>query len=211
MEKLCKFCGQTKPVYEFYTDPQTKDGFCWACKVCQRLRVKKYRKERPSRFQGPNGTKYCYKCKIFRPTDNFGESHTEFDGRQRTCTDCVFLTNFRRRLRGPVRNHTPAYKIIYERLFDEQDGRCAICRNTVPGKRKRFCLDHCHTTGNLRGLLCDSCNWGIGYFKDDPALFQAAIDYVVKHHQAACGIGVGDGAAGGVGAPPAPGCGMRCP
>lgn len=59
----------------------------------------------------------------------------------------------------------------------EQEGRCAICGDP-PTDGKRLHVDHCHTTGQPRGLLCTRCNPGLGYFRDNPALLSAAIDYL---------------------------------
>jgi hypothetical protein len=67
----------------------------------------------------------------------------------------------------------------YEDMFTSQGGKCAICGSTGPGgKRVRFCIDHCHSTGSIRGLLCVSCNSGLGYFKDDVQRLAAAIEYL---------------------------------
>lgn len=70
----------------------------------------------------------------------------------------------------------------YEALLAIQDGVCAICgggekveRN---GRRRRLCIDHCHRSGEVRGLLCGTCNSGLGQFYDNPDLLQAAILYL---------------------------------
>lgn len=64
----------------------------------------------------------------------------------------------------------------YEILLKHQDGRCAICRS--PPKGKRLAVDHCHTTGRVRGLLCEPCNHGLGKFADDPERCRAAAAYL---------------------------------
>ena len=69
---------------------------------------------------------------------------------------------------------TPA---MYEVLYDSSGGRCAICSDTftrVPD------IDHCHTTGEVRGLLCSHCNTGLGKFRDSTERLQAAIRYLEK-------------------------------
>lgn len=60
-----------------------------------------------------------------------------------------------------------------------QDGRCAICGK--PPSRSRLCADHSHTSGTKRELLCDSCNLGIGLFKEDIELLHKVIQYIKKH------------------------------
>lgn len=63
-----------------------------------------------------------------------------------------------------------------EALTSAQNELCAICH-----QKKPLCVDHVHTTGEVRGLLCRACNFGIGYFHDDPKKLQAAIIYLEKH------------------------------
>lgn len=66
----------------------------------------------------------------------------------------------------------------YERMFAEQDGRCAIC-GTAQG-RDRLHFDHCHLTGTHRKLLCFHCNAGIGHFNDDPERLMCAAQYLLQ-------------------------------
>ena len=68
----------------------------------------------------------------------------------------------------------------YEKLLEEQKGKCKICGTTKPGRKgiKRFSIDHCHKTNKIRGLLCMPCNTAIGLLKEDPNLFDAAKQYL---------------------------------
>jgi hypothetical protein len=73
----------------------------------------------------------------------------------------------------------------YQRMLAAQDGRCAICRTNEPpkhkdGSPKRWHVDHDHLTGVVRGLLCRSCNNGLGHFRDSAHLLMAALTYVKK-------------------------------
>ena len=65
-----------------------------------------------------------------------------------------------------------------EKFISKQEQRCSIC-GVIP--EKRLCLDHCHKTGKIRGLLCENCNRGIGMFQDDVAALKQAIAYLEKH------------------------------
>jgi hypothetical protein len=65
----------------------------------------------------------------------------------------------------------------WRELFDSQDSRCAICGTEDNGK-KRFHVDHDHDSGEVRGILCTTCNVGIGSFKDDADLVFKAFSYL---------------------------------
>lgn len=64
----------------------------------------------------------------------------------------------------------------YDQMLVEQAGGCAVCGQPPNGKRLH--IDHCHTTGKIRGLLCSGCNRALGYLQDDPELLRVAIKYL---------------------------------
>ena len=66
----------------------------------------------------------------------------------------------------------------YHRMFEAQNGLCAICRTADTGRFKVFAIDHCHRTDAVRGLLCDKCNRGLGMFNDSIAMLEQAIAYL---------------------------------
>ena len=61
-----------------------------------------------------------------------------------------------------------------EALLAAQDGRCAICHQSAD----RMVIDHDHSNGAVRGMLCDQCNMGLGHFRDNPDLLAEAIRYL---------------------------------
>ena len=63
-------------------------------------------------------------------------------------------------------------------LLAGQDGICAICRG--PGGARGLAVDHEHSTGRIRGLLCGACNSAIGLLKEEPEFFRRAILYLKK-------------------------------
>lgn len=68
----------------------------------------------------------------------------------------------------------------YNKVFLYQKKACAICKIPhIPGK-PRLSVDHCHLSGELRGLLCWGCNRKIAAFKDNIALLKAAATYLTK-------------------------------
>lgn len=64
-------------------------------------------------------------------------------------------------------------------LFESQGKVCAICKCQEPCKMG-WATDHCHTTGKIRGVLCYSCNWGLGHFKDNILALEEASRYLRK-------------------------------
>ena len=67
----------------------------------------------------------------------------------------------------------------YEAMLASQGGRCAICKTTPDTQRYNvFHVDHCHSTGRVRGLLCRGCNNMLGVIGDDPEALRRAIAYL---------------------------------
>ena len=69
----------------------------------------------------------------------------------------------------------------YMDMLEDQDYSCAICGKDDWGVRKPF-VDHDHKTGEVRGLLCSTCNSGLGMFKDSKWLLLQAYNYLGKHN-----------------------------
>lgn len=68
----------------------------------------------------------------------------------------------------------------FDAALAAQGGRCAICDTDNPGTRT-WHVDHCHETKRVRGLLCKSCNHGLGLFRDNPGTLLAAERYLQSH------------------------------
>lgn len=65
----------------------------------------------------------------------------------------------------------------YNKLFEKQNGRCAICSKT---QERTLHVDHCHSSGRVRGLLCQKCNMAIGLLHDSADLLKKAVKYLNK-------------------------------
>ena len=68
----------------------------------------------------------------------------------------------------------------YMDLIEAQEGRCAICKCELNFDGRTH-IDHDHTTGKIRGILCGTCNQGLGCFRDNVELIQTAISYLEAH------------------------------
>jgi hypothetical protein len=71
-------------------------------------------------------------------------------------------------------------KADYDRTFEAQGGVCGICKLPSPFKNRPLCVDHCHNSGKVRGLLCDRCNTRLQAL-EDLAYRQAAEEYLRTH------------------------------
>jgi hypothetical protein len=202
VEKVCRDCGETKPTTEFFKATGYKDGLAIRCKPCYMTQQARY-KMRPPRAQTPEGMKRCTLCKLTQPVEAFTKNKGHHDGLDRACKTCCAARNAaygranRERLNGKQRERyagdTERYADYdlkrrfgfsmgeYNLMIKAQGGVCAICANNDPGSRtKRFHVDHCHDSGRIRGLLCQSCNNGIGRFRDKPDLLRLAAEYLER-------------------------------
>lgn len=136
-------------------------------------------------------TKTCTKCHASKPLDAFHLLSHGKKGRHPRCKECRLTQERERYALDPQRqmqrpNRSRSVALRYERkrkygITEEQmqarlaaqKNLCAICKFPLP-----LCVDHCHTSSLVRGLLCSSCNIGLGHFKDDPVRLQAAIEYL---------------------------------
>ena len=110
----------------------------------------------------------CSTCGTDKPPTEFYVKDRGTGRRDKTCKACRVI-----KLREKTLGVTQA---DYVRMYKEQDGRCGICQRRLYSKRyKAFCVDHCHTTGKIRGLLCHNCNRALGMFRDDPIVLERAI------------------------------------
>ena len=69
----------------------------------------------------------------------------------------------------------------YGEMLKKQNGTCALCDKTKSNPHKHLCIDHDHTTGKIRGLLCDNHNRALGLFKDSIEDLEKALDYLKSH------------------------------
>lgn len=69
----------------------------------------------------------------------------------------------------------------YQQMFDEQKGLCAICERHQKNFKRRLAIDHDHHTGKIRGLLCASCNSGLGKLQDSVDYLESAIIYLQRN------------------------------
>jgi hypothetical protein len=118
-----------------------------------------------------SGSQTCRTCGVEKPLSDFALRRDSGLPRP-DCTRCRSdEKNFRRT--------AAQYGVSVEQYRDlrrQQRSRCGICEQEVEGRH--MAVDHDHATGAIRGLLCQRCNLGLGYFLDDPKLLRRAIAYL---------------------------------
>ena len=131
--------------------------------------------------------KICNSCNSELPLSNFYKNRNSRLGQ---CKECCYVKEktYRATSKGATskRNATLLRKYnidyaIYEQMFIEQNENCLICECKIKlfgDKSVVAHVDHCHTTGVIRGLLCSACNTSLGKFKDSVELLQNAIQYL---------------------------------
>lgn len=114
----------------------------------------------------PNGSRYCYECKKLQ---------TYKDAKK--YPDRVSLSTWKSKIKK-LYNLTES---DYSLMFENQNGCCGICLNPVEYRGKNTHIDHCHTSGKVRKILCSNCNTAIGLMKDDVEILKKAIEYIEEY------------------------------
>lgn len=142
--------------------------------------------------------KVCTTCKVEKPFTDFYKSKSYKGGYGYRCKPCDtrarkdYEARHPQRVKGSHRraNMLNKYGITleqYDEMWKNQDGKCAICsvsmvNITIDGDSKNksntACVDHCHGSGRVRGILCSTCNKGLGLFYDRIDLLENAINYL---------------------------------
>lgn len=165
--KYCPACKTVKPRNDFYPSRKSR-GLCSECKVCVLERSKLWNQENPDKARANRQRRL-----------NDPQCHAQ---------NKMYAT----------KNHLKTrYRIgieDYARILEEQGGVCAICklppRPSSNGKTHRLCVDHCHETNAVRGLLCKCCNWMIGHAQENADILASGIKYIEEYKYKHRGIWV---------------------
>lgn len=153
--KQCTKCLEAKPFTDFYTAKQNKDKLSSSCKQCTLARQKEYKEKHPELKE-----KALQATKKWRldPANKRSDISSRYKAKYGITLD------------------------DYEELLKDQNKECYICKKKEIQGNKPLYVDHCHVTGNIRKLLCQQCNSGLGMFKDNPELLIKAADYIKEHN-----------------------------
>lgn len=137
--------------------------------------------------------KHCKTCNTTKPLSDFGLLR----GKPRhICKDCrkIESKQWYENNKDRKKELSKQYKHIkkdkdlqttygidletYNAMLATQGNCCKICGTHREQLKRALCVDHCHTTGTVRGLLCDTCNRSLGLLKDSVKILERAIKYL---------------------------------
>ena len=138
-------------------------------------------------------TKICTKCKIEKEYSFFYKQNSKKDGYKSHCKECILKDRqryyntekgYKSKIEKSWKDNGMIFTVEeYNILLNKQGGKCAICSAVSNNDGTKLCVDHCHTTGKIRGLLCHKCNTSLGKFNDDINLLEQAINYLIKYRK----------------------------
>jgi hypothetical protein len=183
--RTCINCGQTKPLRDMGLrsgKPRNQ------CKECLNELSKSYLKSNPEKAARNAENARAWRQRNPDRTAEYTRRKNERPGfkEQKRAYMREYYANMSESERRD-RDYRRFYGISlaeYEEMLHNQGGVCAIC-GQPPDKDSRqvtglLVVDHCHTNGHVRGLLCSTCNLAIGYFKDNADHLLSAAQYLLK-------------------------------
>lgn len=191
--KRCPACRCDKLESEFSRDRSKRDGLRSSCKICSNTRFRNWRLKNAESLKllerdgvancNRMETKRCSVCKCDKKVFEFNRDCGARDGLQSYCRICTRSRSKKHSSENPDESRRRSYKRNYglsleqyDQMLLEQGGVCAICNQ--PELKRSLSVDHDHATGEVRALLCDRCNQGLGRFLDRAYLIDKAAIYL---------------------------------
>ena len=168
----CRECKKCKTKKDLSSFPKEKGHYRHACKECRNEDKRKKYKTRKEIINEQNKKSY-YKHKEER-LKKYRENYANDPEFYRNKAKQWRKNNFKAYKSRQLKNSVGISFELYEKLLTDQKNKCRICTRKV----KVLCVDHCHSTGKIRGLLCGNCNLGLGNFKDNKLRLKNAIKYL---------------------------------
>ena len=144
-------------------------------------------------------TKQCKDCREVKPIVDFSKRYKDSTSYFNRCVPCESIRQAKYRAENKDKSRCRQLRRNYGITLDEfnimlkkQDNRCLICDVKVHAiiggdlkgdNKTKACLDHCHATGNVRGILCNNCNKALGLLQDEPSILKQAIAYLEYNNE----------------------------
>ena len=170
--KICGKCKEEKVVSLFSLSKRNKSGFNCYCKSCDSIVGKaRIEKERHTDKVIP-AQKQCCACKTTKLSKEFNKCVSRKDGLDIRCKNCASASS-------KIQHYKKLYGFTAEQAkhhLNNQYGSCKIC-----AKEAKLYVDHNHSTGKVRDLICNNCNTVIGHAKENVEILAKAIEYLKEH------------------------------
>lgn len=160
MNKICKTCNKDLPIENF--------------------RLYRKRKNEEKKYYKSSCKKCSYKSKLQWEKDN-----PDLDKKIKKKARKKYKSN-----KNLIRSnkYKERYGITldqYNKILEDQNYKCKICKTEDTGSKltSNLCVDHCHKTGKVRGILCNKCNSALGFFKDNKNIIKQALLYLGETHE----------------------------
>lgn len=141
--RTCYTCQQQKPIEDFRRRKNRPLGRGYQCAACAREQVYAWKNKNPIKRRAQQARRRKKHPDKFRDAMRRWRANNPHSS---------------------VRNNHGISVAQYLTLVTAQAGKCAICGTDKPaGRGKKLCVDHCHATNKIRGLLCHTCNSGLGF------------------------------------------------
>jgi hypothetical protein len=177
--KICTECNIEKGI-EYFELRKDTGKYRNKCSMCNKG-YESVRRDTQEYVQNlyTKGKKQCGKCKEIKTLNEFTNDKYTVTGKTSLCKICISNKYTTEEARGFAYKYRYGITLEdYKNMYILQEGRCDICKESS----EKLVVDHCHTNGNVRGLLCTSCNSGLGFFKDNIANLLEASKYLIKNN-----------------------------
>ena len=157
--KRCSICKQYKDETEFAFQNKAENKLVSACKECSNKRQRENRQKDLERIRERDRISYQKRK----------EKRVENSRRYRKNNPGKIMDSNLRIKYGITREQ-------YFEMLEEQGYKCAICGKPRELHSRNFAVDHNHKTGKVRGLLCDGCNYGVGFLEKRKKEYEEYLD-----------------------------------
>lgn len=186
--KICTACEESKEISHFYPSKSYSDGYSYFCISCFKEKARVYRNANSKRLN-ENLKKWRDENR-----DKIREqSRLSYERRKIKYKSLEYLEKYRKVPKNKVEKRSNMLKNRYgitledyNLMLTSQNNVCAVCKKEEvaidkrTGNTRNLAVDHCHSTGRIRGLLCTCCNTAIGSTKENVEILNNIISYLGK-------------------------------
>ena len=178
MNKICTICKKDQDISFYHNSKNMKDKHCSYCKECDKIRKQKLNTPEYLRARYlKNREKNIAACRSSYLKHKAKRQITQ--KKRYEATKHILKDKWKsKKILNEFGN--PFGLEDYLIAMKKTNGVCEMCGTDGSTHKKRLCMDHDHSTGIFRGVLCGFCNSILGYAKDNPTILQKGVEYLNK-------------------------------